>query len=457
MPYTFTTFEGSAFIGKMNVRALTDAYTLSVEFLDHPFPYETPVGFVPLLEVPAVGVGQEVTLTLDPAQVLLVGDAYFRLKGEKDGQTVYIDDGRMNLTRRPPVAEVRGSELVLIDPEGREFPAGSVLGPQGPKGDRGDPGPGNSLTIGTVTTGPASVTITGQSPDQILNMVIPKGDKGDKGDRGDTGASNTLTIGNITTGPPGSPGAATITGVGPNQTLHLNIPQGPQGLKGDRGDQGLKGDTGLKGDKGDQGIQGYQGVQGIAGPVGPAGMDWKGIWDPQTAYNENDAVYYNGASWFTPLGIGVEGVAPSEAAGNPWQPLALRGAQGIQGQQGVQGIQGVQGVKGDPGDMTPVTYLNVTSLGIPTSAATRVNTLTGNTTVQSLPTGLSAATAFTVTYVLRQAASGGPYTVTWPSNLEWANDAPAPAMPTVANSELIVHLLWTGLAWRGMVGGVFLP
>jgi hypothetical protein len=27
----------------------------------------------------------------------------------------------------------------------------------------------------------------------------------------------------------------------------------------------------------------------------------------------------------------------------------------------------------------------------------------------------------------------------------------------VANAELIVHLLWTGVAWRAMVGGIFYP
>jgi hypothetical protein len=62
----------------------------------------------------------------------------------------------------------------------------------------------------------------------------------------------------------------------------------------------------------------------------------------------------------------------------------------------------------------------------------------------------------TVTIILKQAASGGPYTVTWPT-IEWAGDAPAPTMPTVANSELIVNLFWTGQAWRGSVMGVYYP
>ena len=41
----------------------------------------------------------------------------------------------------------------------------------------GKPGPANVLTMGTVTTGSsdsASATITGTSPSQVLNLVLPK-------------------------------------------------------------------------------------------------------------------------------------------------------------------------------------------------------------------------------------------------------------------------------------------
>lgn len=61
---------------------------------------------------------------------------------------------------------------------------------KGEKGDKGDVGPigDNQLTIGTVTSGTtASAEITGTSPNQTLNLVLPKGDKGDKGDKGETG------------------------------------------------------------------------------------------------------------------------------------------------------------------------------------------------------------------------------------------------------------------------------
>jgi hypothetical protein len=70
------------------------------------------------------------------------------------------------------------------------------VGERGPKGIQGDTGPSNILSIGTVTSGvTASATISGTSPSQILNLVLPKGDKGDTGA---TGAVGTFTGGTIT-------------------------------------------------------------------------------------------------------------------------------------------------------------------------------------------------------------------------------------------------------------------
>jgi hypothetical protein len=52
---------------------------------------------------------------------------------------------------------------------------------------------------------------------------------------------------------------------------------------------------------GPQGPPGPPGIQGPAGPegaVGPAGLEWQGQWVPCIVYNENDAVGYNGASYY---------------------------------------------------------------------------------------------------------------------------------------------------------------
>lgn len=83
---------------------------------------------------------------------------------------------------------------------------GLPRGAKGEKGDTGDPGPkgetgatgatgpagpANMLSIGTVSSGDtAAATITGTAPEQVLNLVLPKGDKGNPGSpgsKGDTG------------------------------------------------------------------------------------------------------------------------------------------------------------------------------------------------------------------------------------------------------------------------------
>lgn len=73
----------------------------------------------------------------------------------------------------------------------------------------------------------------------------------------------TFTIGTVTTGAPGTQASASITGVSPNFVLNLTIPQGatgPTGLAGATGPQGV------------QGLQGVQGIPGVTGPTGPTGL-----------------------------------------------------------------------------------------------------------------------------------------------------------------------------------------
>lgn len=85
------------------------------------------------------------------------------------------------------------------------------------------------------------------------------------GPKGDTGPANTLTIGTVE---PGAVAGASITGEAPNQTLNLTLPQGEKGDQGIQGIQGPKGDTGDKGDKGDQGEAGPKGDKGDKGDPG---------------------------------------------------------------------------------------------------------------------------------------------------------------------------------------------
>jgi hypothetical protein len=142
----------------------------------------------------------------------------------------------------------------------------------------------------------------------------------------------------------------------------------------------------------------------------------------------------------TPVVIHEEG--PSVG---PQGPTGPAGPQGATGPQGVPGGAGPPGAQGLAGDLTPVhTWTNVTGVADISAFAlpyTFVWTLAGNVTAITLATP-SATRSGTYTFVMKQPAVGGPA---------------APAMPTAANSELIVHLLWTGAAWRGVVAGSFFP
>ena len=104
-----------------------------------------------------------------------------------------------------------------------------VQGVQGEKGEKGDKGDPNTLTIGSVSSGTTpSATITGQSPNQILNLVLPKGDKGD------TGAAPNITA-TATTLPAGSSATVTKSGTADNAAFAFGIPKGDKGDKGDAG------------------------------------------------------------------------------------------------------------------------------------------------------------------------------------------------------------------------------
>lgn len=112
----------------------------------------------------------------------------------------------------------------------------------------------------TVTTLPAgsSATATYDKSTGTLALGIPQGSKGDTGATGATGPANVLTIGSVTSGKVAS---ATITGEAPNQMLNLVLE------KGDKGEQGEQGTQGIQGEQGKQGIQGPQGNPGTDAPT----------------------------------------------------------------------------------------------------------------------------------------------------------------------------------------------
>lgn len=66
-------------------------------------------------------------------------------------------------------------------------------GQDGSPGSNGTNGVNNTLNIGTVTSGPAAASITGNSPTQTLNLVLPPGAPGSNGSNGVGISSQTTT------------------------------------------------------------------------------------------------------------------------------------------------------------------------------------------------------------------------------------------------------------------------
>lgn len=89
----------------------------------------------------------------------------------------------------------------------------------------GDVGPSSTLTVGTVDSvvfgQPPEVVISGEAPNQVIDFVFPVGDQG---------PANTITLGTVTTGEPGSEAIVEITGESPNQTINFTLPEGPVGI-----------------------------------------------------------------------------------------------------------------------------------------------------------------------------------------------------------------------------------
>lgn len=112
-------------------------------------------------------------------------------------------------------------------------------------GPTGPAGPANALTVATpvITTSsdtPASVTITGTSPNQVLHFSIPRGVDGVIGG---PGPATQLSVNPAIQGAEGTQPQVVITGTAPTQTLTFTIPKGDTGATGATGSQGPKGDA----------------------------------------------------------------------------------------------------------------------------------------------------------------------------------------------------------------------
>lgn len=120
---------------------------------------------------------------------------------------------------------------------------------KGEKGDTGDTGPANKLTIGTVERGDtASATITGESPNQVLNLVLPKGDTGEAGTNGTNGQNGQ----DGANGQDGSNGSTFTPSVSAEGIISFTNDGGlenpiPVNIKGPAGQNGANGQNGTNG------------------------------------------------------------------------------------------------------------------------------------------------------------------------------------------------------------------
>lgn len=157
-----------------------------------------------------------------------------------------------------------------------------------------------------------------QGPQGVEGLQGPEGPQGPKGDEGEDG----------TQGERGQQGPQGIRG---EQGV-----QGPQGIQGPIGLTGASGPQGPAGPTGATGARGLQGVQGETGPAGATGLEFKGAWAPGITYLANDAVAYNGSTWFAVNGNTDE----TPGTGSAWQVLASQGSRGPAGPEGPQGDTG---------------------------------------------------------------------------------------------------------------------
>lgn len=202
-----------------------------------------------------------------------------------------------NHTYTYQVEQPNGELYIYSDIASNWVSIGTIRGPKGETGDKGDKG------------------------DQGI-----RGEKGEKGEKGDTGASNVLTIGSVTSG---AAPAVTITGDSPNQVLNFVLEKGDKGEQGPQGIQGPIGATGPRGPQGEQGPRGETGATGPQGEPGPAGKD--GI-TPEIV--EGELVEVPSAGGGTDLSLGITGaqvgqIAKITAVDTDGKPTAWEAVDGV--------------------------------------------------------------------------------------------------------------------------------
>ncbi len=131
--------------------------------------------------------------------------------------------------------EIDGQVPVALDVVVPPAQAVDVDAPRGLPGPPGEPGaPGDAGPSGATAYEVAvAAGFVGTQAAWLASLVGPAGAPGLPGADGAPGTpGDTLTMGTVTTGAAGSPAEATLTGVSPNKVLNLTIPRGDPGASG---------------------------------------------------------------------------------------------------------------------------------------------------------------------------------------------------------------------------------
>ncbi len=208
-----------------------------------------------------------------------------------------------------------------------------------------------------------------------------------------------------------APGAQGPVGAqGPKGDAGSIGPAGPQGFAGPAGPQGNTGATGPQGQTGSAGTPGTAGASGAQGPIGltgPAGLQWKGTYDPTSAYNTGDAVAYNGASYVSPADNNHGNLPGTNSA---WTLLAAAGINGLNGTAGATGAAGTNGTNGANGTAATVQVGMVTSGSVAT--VQNVGSTSAAVLNFTLPQGATGAAGSAATVTVGSVTGGSTAAVT---------------------------------------------
>lgn len=290
-------------------------------------------------------------------------------------------------------------------------------------GGAGSVGPANTLTVGTVTGGDtAAATITGTSPNQVLNLVLPKGDKGDQGAAG---------------------------------------PAGSQGVQGPVGPQGPIGSGTAPNEYGNL-------TEAKITQIQTADVDWIFIVSPEDQTQPSGDLRVNKTLPAALNGDMTGHMIRYQASDNSWKdfgrwsgipgqpgPAGVAGAQGPTGATGDTGPQGATGSPGPAGSQGPIGPAYIANYAA--IADQTIDYALGQPDVVSRTVAGAQTWTFsnppaagTVSARFLELTNGGTGAQTWPTSVKWEGGV-APTLTAAGLDILAFYTRDGGVTYRGVL------